>query len=140
MTHDEARRIARDPSADPFDKYEARKVLSEPEQLPKPERERGLDTSPRDADWTAWNRWCDSRIQAALTEQRKFLLAVLAEAIGEHVAKERKAVKREFTDELRQLRIELAGTQIILGELRAVLAAERNTPLDLPSPLRARLN
>ena len=85
MTHDEARRIARDPSADPFDKYEARKVLSEPEQLPKPERERGLDTSPRDADWTAWSWWCDLRIQAALTEQRKFLLAVLAEEVARNM-------------------------------------------------------
>jgi CHASE3 domain sensor protein len=139
MTHDEARRIARDPSADPFDKYDARKVLSEPEPSPEPERQRKRDTTRREPDWSAWNRWCDLRIRAALTEQRKFLLAVVAEALGEHVAQERKAVKRELADELRRLRIELAETQTTISELRSVLAAERG-PIDMPSPLRARLN
>ena len=102
----------------------------------EPKRERGLDTSPRDADWTAWDRWADARIQAALIEQQQFLLVTVGEALGEYVAEQRKAVKRELSDELRQLRIELAETQTTISELRSVLAAERGA-IDMPSPLRA---
>jgi CHASE3 domain sensor protein len=130
MTHDQARRIARDPSADPFLRYDAHKVLSTPEPLPKPERERKLDTTRREPDWSAWNRWADERIQAALIEQQRFLLAIVAEALGEHVAKKCNAVKRELAEELqRRLRNEFAEAQ-----------ADRAKPLDRPQLPRPHLN
>jgi hypothetical protein len=140
MNHAEARRIARDPSADPFDRYDARKILSEPERRPEPEQKRTLDTAPREPDWSAWNDWCDSRIEAKLAGQRRFLLEVVGEALGEYVASERKIMKRELADELRQLRIELAETQATVRELRSVLASDRRTPLDLPALPRRGLN
>ena len=102
-------------------------------------RESVLDTKPREPDWSAWNRWADARIQAALIEQQEFLLTIVAEAMGEYVAKECKAVKRELGDEVRQLRIEAVEAQTTISELRAILAAERDA-IEMRSPLRARVN
>ena len=110
--------------------------------MPQPEpppRERKLDTTRRELDWSAWNRWADARIQAALIEQQEFLLTIVAEAMGEYVAKECKAVKRELGDEVRQLRIEAVEAQTTISELRAILAAERGA-IEMRSPLRARVN
>jgi hypothetical protein len=45
-----------------------------------------------------------------------------------------------LTDEMRQLRIELAEAQTVITELRAVIVTARNAPIDMPSPLRARVN
>jgi|RhiMethySRZTD1v2_1073278.scaffolds.fasta_scaffold1656579_1 hypothetical protein len=104
-------------------------------------RERRLDPTEREPDWDAWNRRCDARIQSALADQQKFLLTVVGEALGKHVAKERKAMKRELAEEVRLLRIELAEAQTTISELRSVLAAERNAPIDLPAlPTRRGLN
>jgi hypothetical protein len=56
------------------------------------------------------------------------------------LAEEHKVAKRELSDEVRQLRIELAEAQTMIDELRSVISAERNAPIDMPSPLRARVN
>src|SRR5262245_56516939 len=139
MTLDEAFRIARDSTADPIDRWEARKMLSESEQKSKREREHRLDTTPRD-DWSAWNAWCDSRIDTKLSEQRQFVFDVVGEALGQALAAERKDVKRELSLEIRQLRIELTEAQNIIAELRRVLAADRRAPVDLPALPRSQLN
>jgi hypothetical protein len=142
MTQDEARRIARDETADPILRYDARVLLGEIERpLPKHERKRRLDATISERDFSrAWNDWCDRRIRSALAEHQKFILDTVGTALGEYVGEQRQATKREFSDELRQLRIEIAEMQAVIGELRVVLAAERNAPIGLPSPLRARVN
>jgi hypothetical protein len=136
MTHDEARRIVRNPRADPFDRYDAHKLLSTPEPLPPPAREQRLDTAQSEPDSA---RWLDARIEEKLATQRKFLLDVFARALGQSLAKERKVAKAELEDSVRSLKIELAQAQTVISELRLIVAAERGV-VDRPSPLRARVN
>jgi hypothetical protein len=98
--------------------------------MPKPEpapREPKLDTD------------VVKLIDAKIAEERAFLIEVVAEALVEKLAEERKEAKRELADELRALRIELAETQTTLSEFRKVLADERAKVVDLPNPLIARL-
>src|SRR5262245_55128114 len=109
-------------------------------QAEQPKRERKLDSGPREPDWDAWNRWCDSRIQTALIKQQKFIFEVIAESLAQYVGAQRQEAKRELADEVRQLRIELDQAQTLISELRSILAADRSTPIDIPSPLRPRLN
>ena len=136
MTKDELRKFLHglEHKDDPLLRWER----GMPQPKPPP-RERKLDTKPREPDWSARNRWADERIQVALIEQQKFLLTIVAEAMGEYVAKECKAVKRELGDEVRQLRIEAVEAQTTISELRAILAAERGA-IEMRSPLRARVN
>src|SRR5262245_17351091 len=138
MTHAQARLILA-VETDPFLRYDAHQALSEPEPLPEPQRKHALDTVPREPDGSAWNDWCDERIKAALTQERRFLLDVTASALGEHVAKASKAMKRELADEMRLVRTELAEAKSTISELRSFLAADRSTPLDLPR-LRPHVN
>jgi hypothetical protein len=101
--------------------------------MPKPEPmrpERGLDTAPID-----YERMMDAKIAA----ERRFMIEVVAEALVEKFAEERKAAKAELSDQVRSLPLELAETQTTLAELRTVLATERSKVLDLPNPLRARM-
>jgi hypothetical protein len=138
MTHDEARRVARDPSADPILRYDARMLLGEIERpLPKPARERRLDTTM--CSEPDWSRWIDARIEEKLATQRKFLLDVFAQALGQSIAKERKVAKAELEDSVRSLKIELAQARTVISELRLILAAERGV-VELPNSLRARIN
>jgi len=120
MTHDEARRIARDPSADPFDRYDAHKVLSKPEPLPKPQREHKLDTAPVAQD---------ARSREAISRERQFQRDVLAEVIAELRAEASNDLERAT----RSLTAELADLKATLAELRLALASDRTKPLDLPA-------
>jgi len=45
-----------------------------------------------------------------------------------------------LSDEMRQSRIELVEAQSVITELRNAIYAERSAPIDIPSPLRARVN
>jgi hypothetical protein len=107
-----------------------------------PERERKLDTAPHEPDWSAWNKWCDARIEAKLADERRFLLDVVGEALGQALAKERKSAKCELDDSIRSLKLELADALTVINELRSVVSAERSgTPIDLPRlPVRRGLN
>ena len=49
-------------------------------------------------------------------------------------------MKRELADEVRLLRIELAEAKSTISELRSLLAADRNMPIDLPRLPRPHVN
>src|SRR5262245_42204641 len=113
MTHDEARRIIRNPNADPLDRYDAHQLLNKP----KPERK--LDTAP--IDW-------DARIREAISRERQFQHGVLAEIIAELRAE----ASNDLEHATRSLTAELADLKATLAELRLALASDRTKPLDLP--------
>ena len=74
---------------------------------PKPEppqHKRGLDT--RETDWSAWNNWCDSRIDA----RRSFDRAVLIELVAELKAmiEDRHEKMKAHAESTRNLEVELA--------------------------------
>jgi hypothetical protein len=70
-------------------------------------------------------------IEERIASERAFLLEVVGEVLGQALAKEHKSAKPELDDSVRSLNI---------NELRSVIAAERNALIDIPSPLRARVN
>src|SRR5258705_8431953 len=76
---------------------------------PKPEpsqRQRGPDT--REPDWSAWNNWCDSRIDA----RRSFDRAVLVELVAE--------LKAMIEDQEERLKLQaenMRGLNVKLAEL-----------------------
>ena len=99
--------------------------------MPKPEPEppkRKLDTGrgPTIYEW----------IERRLESERKFILEVAGEAIGEMLAEQHREAKRALADEVRELKIELAELQTTLCELRQVLAKERGLASALPQPMR----
>jgi hypothetical protein len=125
---------------------------------PKPEpppRQRRLDTS--EPDWSAWNNWCDSRIDA----RRSFDRAVLVELVAELKAMiedqdEKLKVQAENIRSLelklaelvgandlrsaeeRHTGVKLAEHQIAIAELRRLVNAEQAKVIDLPDVLQRR--
>src|SRR5262245_23984082 len=130
MTFDEALRIVRDPNADPFDRYDARKLLSEPEPKPKPER---LDTTT--IDWSV-------EIDRRLREERNYILGSVTEAmaavgrLAQSIERAREDDRRQRVDEIRQLRTELcekeAKAQTTIAELFRLIATLGGASRDLP--------
>jgi hypothetical protein len=93
---------------------------------------RKLDTRRQELQPSIY-QWIEERLET----ERKFILEVAAQAIGEMLEEQHKIAKSALQDEVRQLRIELCELQTTLCELRQVIAKERKT-LDLPSQLTAR--
>ena len=58
------------------------------------------------------------------SEQRKFVMDVLAEALGQSLTTERKVAKAELEASVRSLKLELAEVLTVVHELRATIAAE----------------
>jgi hypothetical protein len=86
-----------------------------------------------------WNEWFDARLDARLEQERKMIMDITGEALGELLAKERK--KREDTirkvrEELRELKLECAKLASESAALREALAADRGKVVEMPSPLR----
>src|SRR5262245_9540339 len=52
-------------------------------------------------DWSGWERW----LRARLDEERKFMLEVVAQALGEALGKARQNSRNELADEVRRLRL-----------------------------------
>jgi hypothetical protein len=59
------------------------------------------------------------------------------EALRQEFVELRKLMNAGLTDEVARLNRELSDLREAMAELRRMIAAARNIPLDLPSPLRA---
>src|SRR5262245_44520601 len=88
------------------------------EEQPRHDSQAHLAT---ELDWSGWERWLRER----LDEERKFMLEVVAQALGEALGKARQNSRNELADEVRRLRLELCEAQTTLAELRQILTAER---------------
>jgi hypothetical protein len=99
-------------------------------------RENAIDATR--VNWNAWNEWADSRIDARLEEERKMVMDIVGECLGELLAKERDATMAAMRDQVRELKIETTSLRSEVIELRTQLALERAKPADLPSPLSSR--
>jgi hypothetical protein len=123
---------------------------------PKPEpppRQRRLDTA--EPDWSAWNNWCDSRIDARRSFDREVLVELVAELKGMiEDQDERLKVQAENIRSLELKLAQLAGAndvrsaedrhtsaklaehQIAIAELRRLVNVERTKIVDLPGALQ----
>jgi hypothetical protein len=67
----------------------------EPRKLTSPEPTLRTSSEP---DWDAWNKWCDSRVDAKLISERKRerarTRAIMAEVLAQLIAKEKKTATR----------------------------------------------
>ncbi|QIG98581.1 MULTISPECIES: hypothetical protein [unclassified Bradyrhizobium] len=109
----------------------------------------------RETDWSAWNNWCDSRIDA----RRSFDRAVLVELIAELKAMiqdqdeklnrqaenirslELKLVELVGANDVRsaedhETSVRLAEHQIAIAELRRLANAEQAKVIDLPDAVQ----
>lgn len=92
------------------------------------------------ADWSAWNAWADERIQSALDRERAALVEGLGEGLAQLLADERKSTMAAVRDQVRELKVEATSLRAEILELRTLLALERGKVVDMPSPLRSRVN
>jgi len=99
-------------------------------------KERAERAGAKQRDGSAWNAWCDQRIEAALARFRDRGRELLTEIIAE--------IRAEATDDLeratRSLTAELADLKATLAELRLVLCGERASLVKLTNPLQHRPN
>ena len=104
-------------------------------------RERAQSRNLTDAEMARWISCVHELIAETIAAERERTTELLAELLA-HIqresAKKLREERRSLADETKALRIELCELQVVVGELRAALAAERGKPLDLPSPLSAR--
>lgn len=111
-------------------------------------------------DWSAWNRWCDSRIDRKRSFDREVLVELVADLKGmiEDQDEKLKAqtanihnLELKLTElvgandlrsaEDRHTSVKLAEHQIAIAELRCLVSAERAKVIDLPDvPQRRGLN
>jgi len=124
-----------------------------PEARPKaepPPRERRPDTA--ETDWSAWNNWCDSRIDAKREFDREVLVEVVADLKGliedqGDALKVQAEIIRSLEIKLSELwaandlrsadkNVKLAEDRIAIGELRP----RDNGPIDLPNPISHRVS
>jgi hypothetical protein len=92
---------------------------------------------PAATDWSGWETWVQARIADALVEERRTLIetlvAIVGDALGQSLSRERKHHRRDLEAEVRQLRIELCNLESTLAELRTVLAADKAKVIELPN-------
>ena len=101
-----------------------------------------LDTMPlaaanSEADWTAWETWLQTRLEAEREATLGAVVEIVAQALGDVVGdaiqQERDLAQRN----LRELRAESAKLSSTVDELFRLLNAERGKVIDLPAlPLR----
>jgi hypothetical protein len=106
----------------------------------------------RKPDWSAWNNWCDSRIDARRSFDRAVLVGLVAElkaTIGDQDEKlklqaesirglelklaELVGATDRRSAEDRHTSVKLAEHQIAIAELRRLVNDERAKVIDLPS-------
>ena len=84
-----------------------------------------------------WEAYIEGRINERLAQERERSVELLSQVIGASWRRQRRENKRELSDELRTLRIEVANFSAELSELPAIMAAERgNKVLDLTTSAR----
>jgi hypothetical protein len=125
---------------DPLQRWAANRPRPEPEP---PQRK--LDTAPAEADWSAWQRWLDSHLEADWLKRSE----IIGLALGQALDLERKKARDELAAEVRKLWSVLTELQQTMGETQQTIAmlnrlrsAERaGEPVELPSlPLRRDIN
>ncbi|WP_166296838.1 hypothetical protein [Bradyrhizobium sp. 2S1] len=111
----------------------------------------------REPDWSAWNNWCDSRIDARRSFDREVLVELVAElkALIEDQDEKMKAQADNIgalDTKLRQLASvndlrsvedrhtgdQLAEHQVAIAELRRLVNAEQAKVIDLPNVMQRR--
>jgi hypothetical protein len=111
----------------------------------------------REPDWSAWNNWCDSRIDARRCFDREVLVGVIAELRAMIEGQDEKLkVQAESIHslELKQSELvrandlrsaedrctaaKLAEYQIAITELRRMINADQAKVIDLSDPLQRR--
>jgi hypothetical protein len=111
---------------------------------PEPPRRPQLDTTPRAEDpWADWNRWADNKIANALASHRQSIRAEmqasfegLSEAVVDLITQERKAMRNNLADQIKELRLEVTALEGTLEELRRCLRSQDAKVIDLPNPMR----
>ena len=78
--------------------------------------------------------------QAALDREREALVEGIGEGLAQMLADEREATMAAVRDQIRELKIEATSLRAEMIELRTLLALERGKVVDMPSPLRSRVN
>jgi hypothetical protein len=69
-------------------------TADEAHRLTKPERKSGTSS---ERDWSAWNAWCDSRIELKLVSERKRIRDIMTEIVAQLIAKETKPAQRSIS-------------------------------------------
>lgn len=103
----------------------------------------------REPDWSAWNNWCDSRIDRKRSFDREVLVELVADLKGmiedqDEKLKAQTASIHNLELKLAELRassdqrsadhnIQLREHQIAIAELRRLLDGERSKRIDLPA-------
>jgi hypothetical protein len=100
---------------------------------PEPPLRKKCNMTPQEPDWPAWNEWAGAKTRAVVQAND----AVRMEALRQEFVELRKLMNAGLTDEVARLNRELSDLREAMAELRRMIAAARNIPLDLPSPLRA---
>ncbi|WP_375764547.1 hypothetical protein ACE10X_21290 [Bradyrhizobium sp. Pha-3] len=109
----------------------------------------------REPDWSAWNRWCDSRIDRKRSFDREVLVELVADLKGmiEDQDEKLKAQTEKIHNlelklaelvgandlrsaEDRHISVQLAEHQIAIAELRHMIRAEQAKVIDLPEVLQ----
>lgn len=110
--------------------YDPPDEADEPEPAPEPL------PAPRSQqqDWSGWETWVAARVGDAIAVERKAMCEIMAHALADYVAKERKAIEKQ----MQVLRSEFGNVQKAFEQLREVIAAERSQAVDLPNPLHGR--
>lgn len=111
----------------------------------------------REPDWSAWNNWCDSRIDARRSFDREVLIELVAELKGmiEDQDEKLKAQTENIHNlelklaelvgannlrlaEERRISVQLAEHQIAIAELSRLLRLEQAKVIDLPNVTQRR--
>jgi hypothetical protein len=78
----------------------------------------------------------DQRIASALAAERQAVIPALRAAVDELLDQEREHAKRELTESMRSLELQIARLESALSALQPALTTERGKAIDLPNPLR----
>jgi len=81
-----------------------------------------------EADWSGWEKW----LRGHLNNERAEMLDLLAKAMGEVIAEERAAARRERDTELLKVRAELAELRGRTDALLGLLQSKTGDVVDLP--------
>jgi Skp family chaperone for outer membrane proteins len=111
----------------------------------------------REPDWSAWNRWCDARIDARRSFDREVLIELVADLKGmiedqdeklkaqtenihnlELKLADLRAANDRWSAEDDHTSVKLAEHQIAIAELRCLVSAERAKVIDQPDALQRR--
>jgi hypothetical protein len=99
------------------------RMQPQPEPLPRQHR---LDTA--EPDWSAWNAWCDSRIDAKRSFDREVLVGVIAEL--QDMIKDQDEKLKVQAENIRSLELKLAelvgANSALAAEYRGAIRESRH--------------